>query len=582
MQFRPPVPRRMKTWGWPWHGLIIEPTTGPAYIELPNGAIHQPPVLPGRTMQGGHWTYLWDIGLPDLVQTPEEIEAGQAWWGKAILRSRGAGVGQAYGAVNMSTGDGSGASSWPVLLDDGAAWVRMNPSTAGDGTGLILRFDFRRTIVGADPVDPVEVTLPANDYGQGAGQPKVYTTRVESLSAHEAVVSFAGAWDFTPNGRSALAAFVAVYLSPFANDGGHNIAGLIRIDISGTLAAPSVSVTVLHDRQSALGELVHEYSGGMQLKTYGFAQREQVSLVQPPPACGVTEYVAPGAIVEASPGLFQAYVGTDTSTYGQRGALAAAWFDGDAVREVRFDSLATLTATSSTSDASSGEWRERSTYTYSEATGQCERTEYLNEDTRLFDFHAHRAEEATYTLRLYGSGIAEQTTTLRRVSTLDGRYFPSDMAQTIDTQASTVFQGAEEFETTESSSPGILGSSLPWGYQLADLVPVYSLVNGYWQMSVLDHAVLFCSNKLVTLGQLERKDRVLMRGPYDVKYGPLISPSGLITPGVSLTVPDAPVGAGTDLAWNSVTVQQATKAAWNPVTHEVCRHRIDIQNFGWV
>ncbi len=229
--------------------------------------------------------------------------------------------------------------------------------------------------------------------------------------------------------------------------------------------------------------------------------------MQPEPVCGVTEYVTPGAIVENTTGLFQAYVGTDSATWGQKGALAAAWFEGGAVKEVRFDSMAVLTATSTTNDASSGEWRTRDTYVYSSATGQCERTETYNVDSRIIDFHARRVEDTTYTLRLYAPDGGEQVTTLRRFSTMDGRFFPSDPAQTIDAQTSTVYQGGEEFETTSSSSPGILGGALHWGYQLTNDTPCYSLVNGYWQMSTLDHSVLFCSNKLVTLGQLERSTK---------------------------------------------------------------------------
>lgn len=582
MEFRPPIPRNLATWGWPWHGLILEPQSGDSYIQLPNGKTHTPPSTSISSMQGGHWSYLWDIGLPDREATPDEIEQGMAWWGRAILRNRGVGVGQVYGRIDMAGLAGSG--SWPVLLDDGVAWVRLDASQAAGSAQFTLRFTFRRTIIGAAPIDPVEVTLPPADYGQGAGQPDVFTTRVESPSAQKAVIGPPGIYDFTPDGRSALAAFAAVYNLPFPNDGGHNLAGLLRIDISGPLAAPSVNVSVLHDRRSALGELVHEYSGGMRLATFDFAPREKVSEVQPEPVCGVTEYVTPGAIVENTTGLFQAYVGTDSATWGQKGALAAAWFEGGAVKEVRFDSMAVLTATSTTNDASSGEWRTRDTYVYSSATGQCERTETYNVDSRIIDFRARRVEDATYTLRLYAPDGGEQVTTLRRFSTMDGRFFPSDPAQTIDAQTSTVYQGGEEFETTSSSSPGILGGALRWGYQLTNDTPCYSLVNGYWQMSTLDHSVLFCSNKLVTLGQLERLNKAAKRGPYQVQYGQLVSPSGLISPGVTLTVPDTPPRPGVyeNLAWRSVYVEQATKAAWNPVTHEVCRHRLDVAGFGWV
>ncbi len=178
MEFRPPIPRNLATWGWPWHGLILEPQSGDSYIQLPNGKTHTPPSTSISSMQGGHWSYLWDIGLPDREATPDEIEQGMAWWGRAILRNRGVGVGQVYGRIDMAGLAGSG--SWPVLLDDGVAWVRLDASQAAGSAQFTLRFTFRRTIIGTAPIDPVEVTLPPADYGQGAGQPDVFTTRVES------------------------------------------------------------------------------------------------------------------------------------------------------------------------------------------------------------------------------------------------------------------------------------------------------------------------------------------------------------------------------------------------------------------
>ena len=76
MEFRPPIPRNLATWGWPWHGLILEPQSGDSYIQLPNGKTHTPPSTSISSMQGGHWSYLWDIGLPDREATPDEIEQG--------------------------------------------------------------------------------------------------------------------------------------------------------------------------------------------------------------------------------------------------------------------------------------------------------------------------------------------------------------------------------------------------------------------------------------------------------------------------------------------------------------------------
>lgn len=76
-----PVDPEIVQWGWPWHGRIESPTFGATTgtLRLPSGAtmsVRRPT---------DHWTYLWDIGMPEPANDSENPD--EQWLNRAILRS---------------------------------------------------------------------------------------------------------------------------------------------------------------------------------------------------------------------------------------------------------------------------------------------------------------------------------------------------------------------------------------------------------------------------------------------------------------------------------------------------------------
>ncbi|MCP1606467.1 hypothetical protein [Pseudomonas citronellolis] len=104
-----PVDAVPAVWGWPWHGLMTSEDGESPKLVYPDT---------GRVVDcgyGGHWTFLWDIGMPEPV-LPEGtvLEPNEAWWTKAVLRHPGgaefnvwgwAGTG-APGPIRLASGVG--------------------------------------------------------------------------------------------------------------------------------------------------------------------------------------------------------------------------------------------------------------------------------------------------------------------------------------------------------------------------------------------------------------------------------------------------------------------------------------------
>lgn len=70
--------------GWPWHGKIRQSDMNQVgEVLLPNGS--SKPAISWYGIWEMHYTYLFDMGLPDQ-DDPQVEEQGGKWWGRAILR----------------------------------------------------------------------------------------------------------------------------------------------------------------------------------------------------------------------------------------------------------------------------------------------------------------------------------------------------------------------------------------------------------------------------------------------------------------------------------------------------------------
>lgn len=570
-QVRPPVPRRLDTWGWCWHGQVIEPYNAENYVQLSNGERYRLDAQLTDGIEPGNWSYLWDIGRPGRIPTGDEIGAGAAWWGKALLRL-GRGQLVAYGATFFRTNE------WPVQLDGQVGRVWMQTARSGDSLAFV--FEFNHSIIG-QAASPVRVELPAMDVGQ-TGQPPVYTGRTQGSPQIEG-------WlltliDILPNGRSALFSITP----SFSNDwrrGGFAMLGLLRVDVGGTLAAPTASVTVVHNRTSAMGSLVDELDTGMTLARLG--GKPTTTEGNPvPPACETQVTTTPAGYLwgSATPEL-RGYEGTSTARYGQENALVAAWFKPDgSVAEVRIDALAEVTATSTITDNSSGARVVTSTYNYDGSA--CVSTGTTITDDSVFEVVGLREEVRRYSLVLRGpAGESVDTQRLEIRERLEDRRRRTPDGLDASASVSVASFQVLENDTLQHSEvgperPTNWGQLEPWGYDLATANAGYSAQNGLWQLWRLDHSVIYASNRTVCLARLQRNIES-GGGPYQVRYGPLITSRGLYPDPVSITVPiinEFPLEDG----FGRTDMRPVNRCSLNIVTGQVERHRADIISHGWV
>lgn len=569
-QVRPPVPRRLDTWGWCWHGQVIEPYNAESYVQLSNGERYRLDYQLTDGIEPGHWSYLWDIGLPDRIPTGDEIGAGAAWWGRALLRF-GRGRLVAYGGTHFRTNE------WPVQLDGQVGRVWMQTARSGDSLAFV--FEFNHSIIG-QAASPVRVELPAMDVGQ-TGQPPVYTGRTQGSPQIEGWVLTL--IDILPNGRSALFSITP----SFSNDwrrGGFAMLGLLRVDVGGTLAAPTASVTVVHNRTSAMGDLVDELDDGMAVVRLG-AHPATTTGNPVWPSCETQVTTRPAGYERgAADADMSGYEGTSTARYGQRNALVAAWFRGDgSVAEVRIDALAEVTATSTITDNSSG--ARVITSTYRNNGSQCVGGDTTIEDDSVYELVGQREEVQRYNLVLRGpDGETVDTLQLERREhlhdrwrlTTDGRDVEASVVQV---SYEVLENGEERHRATDPPKQTNWGRN-PWGYNLTRVGVGYSAQNGLWQQWRLDHSVIYASNRTVCLARLQRNIEN-GGGPYQVRYGPLITSRGLYPDPVSITVPITSIYPLED-GFSRTDMRPVNRCSLNIVTGQVERHRADIISHGWV
>ncbi|HBP6343992.1 TPA: hypothetical protein ACRMOY_000694 [Pseudomonas aeruginosa] len=100
--------------GWPWHGKIRQSDMNQVgEVLLPNGS--SKPAISWYGIWEMHYTYLFDMGLPDQ-DDPQVEEQGGKWWGRAILRGGGETNYQLYyGGAIVSQGENSFNVGSPFL-----------------------------------------------------------------------------------------------------------------------------------------------------------------------------------------------------------------------------------------------------------------------------------------------------------------------------------------------------------------------------------------------------------------------------------------------------------------------------------
>lgn len=148
-------------WGWPWHGLVTR-VAGRGALPLPSGRVIDCPTF------GGNWTYLWDIGMPNVEYEPEDPD--EQWWTKGIIRGNG---------NNFPTWiyGGRPVGSGPIKLGD----------TVGE-CGMVFGW--------ANGVMRFTVSVSCN-----AGAGPVYLERTKTMTAAEAGFPATVPSGFTPRGE---------------------------------------------------------------------------------------------------------------------------------------------------------------------------------------------------------------------------------------------------------------------------------------------------------------------------------------------------------------------------------------------
>lgn len=587
---RTPPLSRMKTFGWAWHGLMLQPRgSSNVTIYLPGGQTYQGTTSGiNKILRPAHWTYLWSLGRADQEQTEVEAARGAVFAGAAILRGT-SGPFYAYGNAYFGTYDALDICGWPVRFASGTGRallrIRRNSSGEPDPDNLELLV-YPAVVLGGQPVDPLLFTLDArlDAIGQGAGQPDLYEG-VEELAPLVTGVRF-NSLDMSHDGRSILLGLspqVSANLLRMTNVA--QWCGLLRLDITGNPGEPGnigYQLTVEQDRGQALGDLVDELTGPMDYVARYTKPAETVSTVQPYPDCGVMEVVQVAGFTtepNTSPPV-DSYVGDQLYRHGQTGVMAGAWFDGaGAVQILRFDSLREQHLATSVADGSSGERRERDVYVAGD--GACVLDDRTLTDDRAYRLNGLISDERTFTVRLYsldGGVFDEQVlkTTVTTTEWYDSTQDP-DNQSTIHTVVE--YNGEVISDVTLQPDGGSLspGSATPFGY-LPSVFPAHYQAEAGGQ-SVDDHQirVLNGSNKIVLLGHGVRTTA----GPDALTFGNALTPAGT-APGVVTRYAGHDGGLQPRSGFDSTDARALTRGSYNPITHQVERHREDRAEIAWV
>lgn len=378
----------MPLWfGSPWHGVVfraLDYQGGSAAILRPNGTdgMHDRAASSagiGLTMS------MWDIGRPDQPAPPELAAAGGAFLGRSLVNP----------ALNLS-------GSRPMLLDGELFRVYRG----GGGTQNGIAFNLRRIDRETGQLGPIiELTTgvkTASEIGQGANQP--------AMAGWDGGYIWEGI-DLTPDGRSLLIGLRATV--GYTNQ----LVGLLRVDFGGTADEPTATLSVLLDRQAALGVSAREFSSDAQ--SLAFAQPLDEEEEGP---CGTVRRVRTGRLVSyPSTGARSIGVGNRITTDTVAGRLFTAWFTADGgVHLETFDAVKRTEVSVEWNDLSTGEvvtefhWTENCVSQGSTTTGSV---------TYLAETISTRTEYSSVTIADVNASM-EFTETVTRRTTDVGHNWP--------------------------------------------------------------------------------------------------------------------------------------------------------------
>lgn len=296
-----PVDPEIVQWGWPWHGRINSADSFSGLIQLPSGQTK------GCPQYGGHFTYLWDIDMPE----PENEEgADEQWWPVAILRGSGrlrstASISPlyAYGGVPVGGGPiklGDQVGRLTILFVVVNEAIKLTVSTSFNGAGIAQNhtkiFDLSFSSLGAD-----------------------YRYEDGSLYSFDALIT-----DRTKDGKKSLIRLSRnIALNQYSSP--TEVLAILEISVAGEFSQPVIELNVIDSGESCRG--VREY-------------------LQLPSDAGLSQVNLPGA---------SGYPGTH---YQERviSATCNAWYVGQIPMLVKFECHELLTVTQAISSEPLGDF----------------------------------------------------------------------------------------------------------------------------------------------------------------------------------------------------------------------------------
>jgi hypothetical protein len=580
---------RGAVWGCPWHGLLLDVSANNETIRenrltltMRGGRVKE--LSPG-TSAAYNWSYLWDIGLPDLESTEDESDAGMEWWGKAILSSKDGARLSAYGSVDFGQG-------WPVLLDGELGRVNYSITKESVFNDPAERADFVFTFIRARDGQIRKVTLSQVDQGLGTSQPTVYAFRPDR--EQDKYVVYTGAYrllDITRRGQFALLGIESnVYgfqegeRLGRSQRGGICYFGLLEVALAGTFDDPKVSVSVLLNKTQALGTLVDTRTGSLSEQLYEGFPMEVVSQGK----CGPEHWRYPAGYRltngDVSAG-WRVKTGGQSITFGQTGAMAGAWYGPDgAVQIATFSHVIELTNSVSFSPSGSG-----SQDFYVTFDDGCQVTENRSTDTSAVTVDAHSESSRTETITLYGpGGDLVGTNTQKTVSILHLEYRKSaGQIQQGNSYSRSygLINGAVYFDDTTKRND--LEENEKVGSEISAPKNVYTFENGF--VGVSDRYIFIhrASNKAILLATAlqgnPRTNGSRYEYDYDILCGAVLTPAGINSDGYRIIEYRS---SGIAEFGSSLYQFRTLRAAYNPVTKALARAP-DLKeaanfDFGWI
>lgn len=580
---------RGAVWGCPWHGLLLDVNANNGTIRknrltltLRNGRVKE--FTPG-VAKAYHWSYLWDVGLPDLEPTEEEAAAGMAWWGKAILSSENGNRLWAYGSVDFDQG-------WPVMLGGELGRVKYSITTYSISADPAERADFSFTFTRARDGLVRKVTLSQVDQGLGSGQPTVYAMRAEREA--DKYIVYTGTYrllDITRRGQFALLGIESSIYGFKEGDrlgrskrGGICYMGLLEVALGGTFDNPKASISVLLNKTQALGTLVDSRGGGLSEQVYEGLPMEVVSEGQ----CGVEHWRYPAGYRLASDAPsagWRVKTGGQSITFGQTGAMAGAWYGPDgAVQIPTFSHLIELTNAVSFTPSGSG-----SQDFYTSYNSSCTVTDTYSTDSTVITVDAQAVSSRTETITLFSPGgnqVGTHTHKTQTILHLECRKSAGDVQQGNSYSRSFgEINGATYFDNTTKLND--LKEGEEFGSEISEPPNVYTFENGFIGASDQYIFIYRGSNKAIGLATASktngRQDGNGYSYDYPVKGGAVLTPAGADNNGYQIT--EYRTAAISEFGF-SFEDFRTLRMAYNPVTKALARAP-DLKEaanfyFGWI